>query len=84
MVIEEAMLHRPADPKGLDVDRLTERDKRVLCLLALGMSNRRIAAALGIAPRTVLHSINAAYGELCVHSRTELSVWVRERNLIDS
>lgn len=83
-VIEEAIVDQPADSEGLDVGKLTERDKHVLCLLARGMSNRRIAAALGIAPRTVLNSINAAYGNLRVHSRVELSIWVRERNLIDS
>lgn len=79
----EATPDRLADPGSLiKVAKLTERDKRVLCLLAEGMSNRQIATALGLTPYTVLHSINAAYGELRVHSRAELRVWAREHGLV--
>jgi NarL family two-component system response regulator LiaR len=50
---------------------LTERELEVLKLAAKGMTNREIAAALVISPRTVQAHMSNIFGRLKVGSRTE-------------
>lgn len=53
------------------VDRLSEREKRVLALLAEGASNRTIAEILTISPQTVRTHVQNILRKLEVHSRLE-------------
>jgi DNA-binding CsgD family transcriptional regulator/tetratricopeptide (TPR) repeat protein len=61
-----------AQPSGADA--LTARERDVCELVAAGRTNREVAAALYLSPRTVEHHLRAAYRKLGVRSRTELAV----------
>ena len=50
---------------------LTAREQEVLDLLALGMSNARIAKALFISEKTAGHHVSRILSKLGVHNRTE-------------
>lgn len=60
---------------GMDFPKLTAREATVLSLVVLGMSNKEIAAALGLKLQTIkLHVFNLA--QKCgVSSRTQLAVY---------
>jgi DNA-binding CsgD family transcriptional regulator len=55
-------------------DSLTSRERDVCELVAAGRTNREVAAALFLSPRTVEHHLRSAYRKLGVRSRTELAV----------
>jgi two-component system nitrate/nitrite response regulator NarL len=59
----------PAGPVGLE--RLTGREREVLGLLADGLDQRQIAAALYISPKTVGTHIERILQKLGVHSRLQ-------------
>ncbi len=52
---------------------LTGRELRVVELVLDGLTNRQIARALFLSPRTVEHHLRNAYRKLAVSSREELS-----------
>lgn len=54
-----------------DVETLTEREIEVLGLLAEGLSNKGIAARLGISDQTVKFHVASISGKLGTHTRTE-------------
>jgi DNA-binding CsgD family transcriptional regulator len=51
---------------------LTPTEKRVAELAASGMTNRDVAAALFISPKTVEANLSRIYHKLGIHSRAEL------------
>jgi two-component system nitrate/nitrite response regulator NarL len=62
---------RPRSPAAATVEHLTPREQEVLQLLAQGLSNKLIAARLGITDHTVKFHVNAILGKLGAQSRTE-------------
>ncbi len=60
----------------------TLRQLEVLAMLAHGQPNKRIAAALGIAERTVKLHVTALLGQLGARNRTQLLVLARQRGLL--
>lgn len=72
----EVPVERPL-PSGL-----TCREAEVLVLLARGASNKRAAAALGIAPKTVGRHAEAIYAKLGVRSRAAAALWAAEHGLL--
>jgi DNA-binding CsgD family transcriptional regulator/signal transduction histidine kinase len=54
---------------------LTPRELEVLRLLAEGLSNKAIAGALGVSPRTINFHLDNLYTKLGVASRTEAAVY---------
>lgn len=52
---------------------LTPVEQRVVELVAEGRSNKEVAAALFLSPRTVEGHLSRAYGKLGIHSRVELA-----------
>ena len=59
--------------RAADPDALTAREREVCELVASGATNREVAAALFLSPRTVEHHLRIAYRKLGVRSRTELA-----------
>lgn len=62
-----------ATAEGLD--RLTERERDVVALIARGMHNKAIAGELGITDHTVRHHLTAIFAKLGVSDRLELAVY---------
>lgn len=61
----------PPSHGAIRADRLTNRQMEVLQLLAKGLANKEIAAALGVREKTVMHHTTAIYRELGVRGRSE-------------
>jgi DNA-binding CsgD family transcriptional regulator/energy-coupling factor transporter ATP-binding protein EcfA2 len=61
--------------------QLTERELEVLSLLVHGQTNREIAAALYLSPRTVGHHVSAILGKLEISSRADAPARVAELQL---
>lgn len=60
--------------------RLTPRQSQVLALIASGMSDKQIAARLGLAHRTVRTHLDRFLREHGLHSRTEaIAAWLRSQ-----
>ena len=64
------------------VATLTEREREVLDLLAEGRSNREIATALFIAPKTASVHVSNILGKLGASSRTEAAAIARREGLV--
>ena len=57
---------------------LTASERRVAALAAAGHSNREIAQALFVTPRTVELHLTSSYRKLGVQARTELAAALAE------
>lgn len=62
---------------------LSEREIEVLQLVAKGMSNKEIGAALFVAEHTVKNHLKRIYGKLGVADRTEAAMVAAQRGIID-
>src|SRR5690606_2276440 len=62
--LDPALLRRMQPRAGTSVERLTDRQYKVLRLLAQGLSNAGIAEELGITEKSVQNHINALYANL--------------------
>ena len=60
-------------------DELTEGERRVAELAATGITNREIAAALFMSPKTVDANLGRVYRKLGIGSRAELGAWAAGR-----
>jgi predicted ATPase/DNA-binding CsgD family transcriptional regulator len=65
------------------VERLTPRELDVLRLLARGDSNRDIAEALGLRPKTVMHHSVSIYGKLGLRGRAEATAWAFRNGVVE-
>ena len=84
------LLHQLSDPTAQagapappDVDGLTRRERQVLCLLAAGRSNKRIAFELGIAEKTVKTHVGHVLAKLGVADRTQAALLAVRAGLAD-
>jgi signal transduction histidine kinase/DNA-binding CsgD family transcriptional regulator len=64
------------------IEPLTPREQEVLAGVAAGMTNKQIAARLGISDRTVQFHLGNVLGKLGVASRTEAAVVALQRGLV--
>ncbi len=71
--------NRNAQPSGPEM--LSERETRVVGLLAQALPNKKIARTLGISPETVKWHLKNIYGKLGVTSRDEAVARVRDLEL---
>jgi DNA-binding NarL/FixJ family response regulator len=60
-------------------DELTETERRVAELAASGLTNKEVAKALFISPKTVEANLSRVYGKLGIRSRAELGARMAER-----
>ena len=70
---------RPPAPAGL-----TEREVEVLRLLAGGMTNAQVAAALFVSPKTVGAHAEHIYRKIGVSTRAAATAWALGHDLIDN
>jgi DNA-binding NarL/FixJ family response regulator len=63
------------DPEERKIAALTDREKEVITLIALGLKNREIASRLFISQTTVTHHLSSIYSKLGVTDRLELVVY---------
>jgi DNA-binding NarL/FixJ family response regulator len=61
---------------------LTDREVDVLRVLARGLSNREIADALVLSPRTVQHHLASVYDKIDLHTRAGAAVFAIENGLV--
>lgn len=82
----------PIDPKAArtllelttqksPVDGMSDREREVLNLLAVGLPNKEIARRLNITERTVKGHLTSIYREIGVTDRTQAALWAREHRL---
>ena len=64
------------------IEELSERELEVLRLICAGLSNKQITDELFISANTVKTHLKNIYGKLCVHSRAETILKVRELELL--
>lgn len=64
---------RPRRPRRTGVEALTLSERRVAGFAAAGMSNRDIAQALFVSPKTVDLHLSASYRKLTINSCNELA-----------
>jgi DNA-binding NarL/FixJ family response regulator len=64
-------------------DTLTPREREVLCLIAAGRSNKRIARELGVAEKTVKTHVGHVLAKLGVSDRTQAALIAVRAGLAD-
>jgi len=65
-----------------DLDRLTEREREVMRLIARGYSYKEVAATLFIGVKTVETHVSSVLRKLQLSSRHELTRWATDRRLL--
>jgi DNA-binding NarL/FixJ family response regulator len=81
-VVASRLMERMAAPPERALDALTEREREVLQLLAQGMANKEIAAALVISERTVKFHVSSILSKLDAGNRTEAVRVAVQRGLV--
>ena len=74
----------PATSSGTPLEALSEREEDVLRLLAAGLTNREIAAALFISPETVKKHTGSIYAKLDAGNRTAAVSRARDLGVLDA
>lgn len=69
-MLAELTRNRPPDP----LSELTERERKILQLVAEGLTNREIGERLHLAERTIKHHMTNILGKLHVRSRVEAAL----------
>jgi two-component system, NarL family, nitrate/nitrite response regulator NarL len=86
LVVVDAPLARDALPEPwIDLDEgedLTLRERKVLTLIASGLSNKKIAQRLGISEHTAKFHVNSILAKLGASTRTEAVVIAAQRGLL--
>ena len=72
----------PATTGDEDLDRLTEREREVMRLIARGYAYKEVAAELFISVKTVETHMSSVLRKLQLSSRHELTRWASERRLL--
>jgi DNA-binding NarL/FixJ family response regulator len=71
---------KPARDEDSDAARITPREREVILLIRKGLSNKRIANRLDIAPQTVKSHVRNIMGKLELHTRLQISAHGRSAN----
>jgi DNA-binding NarL/FixJ family response regulator len=84
-VAREAIQHAPREPgPGSDdpYETLTDREKQVLRLVALGHSNKEVAGFLGVGVKTAMSHREHMMEKLNLHSRTDVIKFAIKQGVI--
>ena len=68
--------------RGAPADELTPRELEVLCLIARGRSNKRIALELGVAEKTVKTHVSHVLAKLGLSDRTQAALYAVREGLV--
>jgi two-component system, NarL family, response regulator DevR len=72
-------LRTVAEPKDEGVETLSSQERRILDLIAEGMTNRQIAESLYLSEKTVKNYVSNLLAKLGMHRRTEAAVFAVKR-----
>ena len=72
----------PTRARGTWPAGLSDREVEVLRLVAAGLSNREIASALSISPRTAEHHVQHIYGKIGVSTRAGAALFSMQHGLL--
>ena len=73
---------RRGGARGAPADELTPRELEVLCLIARGRSNKRIALELGVAEKTVKTHVSHVLAKLGLSDRTQAALYAVREGLV--
>jgi DNA-binding NarL/FixJ family response regulator len=76
-----ALLTAPRTPASLPFPELTDRERKVLALLAAGRTNDAIARELYVSNKSVRNAVSSIYAKLHAGSRVEAIIKAREAGL---
>jgi NarL family two-component system response regulator LiaR len=79
-VVEE--LASGGSGRAAPADELTPRELEVLCLIARGRSNKRIALELGVAEKTVKTHVSHVLAKLGLSDRTQAALYAVREGLV--
>jgi DNA-binding NarL/FixJ family response regulator len=83
-VVASKLMHHLSDEGSLPPpDVLTEREREVLALLAIGATNKEIAQKLVISERTAKFHVSSILGKLGAGNRTEAVSIAAQQGLVD-
>lgn len=74
---------KKASPAEEDMRLLTDREREVITLVALGLRNKQIAERLFISDITVRHHLTSVFNKLGVSDRFELMIYAYRHGLAD-
>jgi DNA-binding NarL/FixJ family response regulator len=78
------LIRRVSAPASTPQSNLTERELDVLRLIALGQSNKEIAATLHLTEGTIKGYVSAILAKLGVADRTQAALYAVKHNLADN
>ncbi|QQS54997.1 MAG: two-component system response regulator NarL [Candidatus Competibacteraceae bacterium] len=81
-IVADALRHE-SRPKPIDSVKLTEREREILSLIAVGFSNKLIARKLKITEGTVKVHVKHLLRKLDLASRVEAAVWAVKHGFRD-
>ena len=76
------LMQAVAQPTTHPEDQLSPREREVLRLLGHGLSNKQIAAQLGMAEKTARAHVSSILQKLGFAGRTQAALYARERGLV--
>jgi DNA-binding NarL/FixJ family response regulator len=68
----------------LPAEKLTVKQRSLLRMMVDGLSNREIAAAMGVSPHTVKENVDTLMDKTGIHSRTALAAQASHLNVVVS
>ncbi|MET9433320.1 response regulator transcription factor [Streptomyces sp. NPDC006551] len=81
-LIEEFAARSKAPASGRELGRLTEREREVMALVGIGLSNEEIARRLVVSPLTAKTHVSRAMVKLGARDRAQLVVLAYESGLV--
>jgi DNA-binding NarL/FixJ family response regulator len=81
-LVAEFVAAAPAPRRSARLDRLTDREREVMALVASGLSNDEIAAALVVSPATAKTHVSRVMGKLDARDRAQVVVMAYESGLV--
>jgi DNA-binding NarL/FixJ family response regulator len=79
--LPQSMLISPRRASKRDFEGLTQREREVASLVALGKTNQVIAQDLTLSERTIEKHIENIMSKLGFNARSQIAVWAVEKNL---